>query len=1006
MELELPDLSSDGIIQSYETSLRLQIQSNRQQQALHVPSHSFKKTPQVGKNPAIKSGHPFELEDLPLPPPLAPLVVDDPTLYIYVKRYGSDDLLKLKAIDALMHVTGTSFLHLGIKRLKHELKVRELKLSTGLYGDGRLKELSSRLERAVISERNRKLRREGRDKLSSLRRDLKLVGAHVAKISDRLFDAALIRSDFEHMITLIRRGAASPNFESNDGFTALIRAAFCSDAEATTKLLDSNNIDPNYENIVGENALIWSACQNGGANVMMEMVGVSTSVKPPQSRSQTPMISNDDDDGDDIFRIPNGEENLTESSANGATSAFASAASSSSTAVMLSVPETKEAKVTLHPGRSYADVDWETQLGVTALAAAAECGHMDNVIALVELNANINHKTQRRGLTALMVATRHNREAIAFYLLDHGAIVNLKDRGGRDAKEWARLCGHHKLANKLEAQAWRWKRAEVRANAGKRLWRSLKIKSKALKMEAGWSIHIDPGSQCEFFVNKSTGASQWEMPPSVLAQRRSKWSSKFDRITGMTYYYNENGETTFEMPQILNKHWRSKTRPRSELNLLLSNMALKDIHGKDIPIKTVENVEEIDNSLLENLIQRSKRKGIVSIPHVGESIDGYKGIRRILSVTSFLKNDAMAVTKVEWDARVGGVRGRSSALYRSQQATSEYWVEFTRGVLGFTLRAPYSKDPGTAPRGVFVSRVVRRSQVGEAGRVKIGHWVQHINKEYVRDMDSATVARMLDRVERPFRIQFKIPMVVCDYCASTSPHTVCVTCDAILCMSCIVASKHSILHPNHRCKTILQIGKDMTLIPQEKTPSKKKKKQKKSVNGWSGGGVGEGEGEEEEEEVIEYQPKVSYAHLKTLRHSLNLVVSAKDSIERVLGPAHDEWRLSGGERYMSLEDREKIAAEKRRQKRSQMMIYATPPEHNYAMWASGMQKHAEARRAIQQAIDAQEKRLAGDPPIVAPLAASFGIAASVEANAGDRQGAIKWYVMYLVDHFLRGCFFL
>ena len=225
---------------------------------------------------------------------------------------------------------------------------------------------------------------------------------------------------------------------------------------------------------------------------------------------------------------------------------------------------------------------------------------------------------------------------------------------------------------------------------------------------------------------------------------------------------------------------------------------------------------------------------------------------------------------------------------------------------------------------------------------------------------------------------------VCDYCASTSPHTVCVTCDAILCMNCIIASKHSIMHPNHRCKTILQIGKDMTLIPQEKSsPSKNKKKKKKKE------GNNEDDDDDDENEVVEYLPKVSWAHLKTLRHSLTQVVSAKDSMERVLGPAHDEWRLSGGERYQSLEEREILAAEKRRQKRALMAIYATPPEHNYAMWASGMQKHEEARQAIQQAIDAQEKRLSGDPPIVAPLAASYGIAASVEANAGERQGAIK-----------------
>ena len=191
MNLELPDLTDQipptdrGAI---ESNINQQIVNNQQQQNLESITL---RSPKKGSNPADKSGHPFEFEDLPIPTPLAPLVIDDPTLYIYVKRYGSTELLKLKAIDALMHVTGESFLYLGIKRLKHELKRRELKLSTGLKGDLRQKELSSRLERAVISERNKKLRREGRDKLSTLKRDLKLVGAHVSKIADRLFDAAL-----------------------------------------------------------------------------------------------------------------------------------------------------------------------------------------------------------------------------------------------------------------------------------------------------------------------------------------------------------------------------------------------------------------------------------------------------------------------------------------------------------------------------------------------------------------------------------------------------------------------------------------------------------------------------------------------------------------------------------------------------------------------------------------------------------------------------------------------
>ena len=846
MELELPDFDTTGMPDGwYEKQVKSEMVTNQNMLEMETSGPpptktTVKKGGDSHTNPADKSGHPFELDDMPIPNKIAPLVVEDTTLYIYVKRYGADDLMKLKAVDALMHVTGTSFLHLGIQRLKHELTIRELKLSTGLRGQERLQELSSRLERAVIAQRNRKLRKLKRDPISVLRRDLKLVGARVHVIQSLLFDAALLRSDFNHMITLIRRGAASPNFESKDGFTALIRAAFCCDAPATCKLLDSSGIDPDCENLVGENALVWGSCQKGGAAILMELVGISTDVKVPQSRAQTPMVD-PNEDGDDVFRVPRGEAAATGVIIAGVATATATAtASTVSVSDLRFEKEEKKNKVTLHPGRSYANVNWECATGTTALMAACECGHFDNVAALVELGANINHKTERRGLTSLMIACRHNQEKIATYLLDHGAIVNAKDREGRDAREWSKLCSHHKLANKLESQAWRWKRAEVRKNAGKKLWRKLRIKTKAIKMEAGWSIHVDPSSQVEFYVNKSTGASQWEMPASVLAQRRLTWHTKMDSVTGLPYYWSDAGETTYDMPAILNKHWRSKSRPKSELDRILNKMTLQDVDGKPIPtMEALKDAEDVNNKVLHNLIQRSERRGVVSLPHVGESIDGYRGVRRIVAVSSFLQDDVTTVTKVEWDERVGGVRGRSSALHRSQQATSEYWVEFYKGLLGFSVRPPYPKDPGTTPKGVFVSRVTPGvSQAAEDGRVRVGHWVEFINGEHVRELESSVVAKKMDTAPRPFRIKFKVPMVVCDYCASTFPHTVCVSCDAILCMKCIVASRHSILHPNHRCKTILQIGKDMKLILQDMKTSPKKKKKKNGGGGGGGGGGG------------------------------------------------------------------------------------------------------------------------------------------------------------------------
>ena len=111
-----------------------------------------------------------------------------------------------------------------------------------------------------------------------LRKDLKLVGAHVAKMARTLFEAAVLRSDFEHMRTMIRRGVANANFESEDAFTPLIKAAFCLDALATCDLLDLG-ADPDRENMAGESPLVWAASMPGGKSVILANASHVTEVQ-------------------------------------------------------------------------------------------------------------------------------------------------------------------------------------------------------------------------------------------------------------------------------------------------------------------------------------------------------------------------------------------------------------------------------------------------------------------------------------------------------------------------------------------------------------------------------------------------------------------------------------------------------------------------------------------------------------------------------------------------------
>ena len=52
---------------------------------------------------------------------------------------------------------------------------------------------------------------------------------------------------------------------------------------------------------------------------------------------------------------------------------------------------------------------------------------------------------------------------------------------------------------------------------------------------------------------------------------------------------------------------------------------------------------------------------------------------------------------------------------------------------------------------MFVSKVVPNTQASDHSQLKIGHWIEYINDDYVRDVDSRIVAEKMDNVERPFR---------------------------------------------------------------------------------------------------------------------------------------------------------------------------------------------------------------------------------------------------------------
>jgi ankyrin repeat protein len=71
-------------------------------------------------------------------------------------------------------------------------------------------------------------------------------------------------------------------------------------------------------------------------------------------------------------------------------------------------------------------------LMISTNSSSEECSFI-----LIEAGAKLNQKIIRTGKTALIIATTWGEYTIAQYLLEHGADVSIRDRGGESALEIA-----------------------------------------------------------------------------------------------------------------------------------------------------------------------------------------------------------------------------------------------------------------------------------------------------------------------------------------------------------------------------------------------------------------------------------------------------------------------------------------------------------------------------------------------------------------------------------------
>ena len=76
------------------------------------------------------------------------------------------------------------------------------------------------------------------------------------------------------------------------------------------------------------------------------------------------------------------------------------------------------------------DINTKDVNGDTALTVAAGCGHIDCVQLLLDRNADVNSKDNRRGMAALIVAAIVGKIECMRLLLERGADVNSRDNDG------------------------------------------------------------------------------------------------------------------------------------------------------------------------------------------------------------------------------------------------------------------------------------------------------------------------------------------------------------------------------------------------------------------------------------------------------------------------------------------------------------------------------------------------------------------------------------------------
>ena len=224
----------------------------------------------------------------------------------------------------------------------------------------------------------------------------------------------------ESVMLLLEKGAKTDLVNKN-GCTALMLAISSSRPDIVTLLL-KKGANVKLKNQQGENAL-EVAVRKGNESVLKALKGYYDSCSET-SQNLTEAARARRISRVNSYMSAGAELEFMDETENGETAFHRSA--------LLGHNEILEAFL-----KHDVDVNLKTKTGWTALIWASEKGHIEIVRNLVRKGANVDCQHDDYGVTALMMAAREGMTSVVSELLENNANVELKDKFGKNVKQWA-----------------------------------------------------------------------------------------------------------------------------------------------------------------------------------------------------------------------------------------------------------------------------------------------------------------------------------------------------------------------------------------------------------------------------------------------------------------------------------------------------------------------------------------------------------------------------------------